>query len=34
MKIVETDDFKKNLKKLPSKVKGLYKNQATIFQDN
>jgi len=34
MKIVETGDFKKSLKKLPSEIEDLYKKQTAIFQYN
>jgi len=34
MIIIETEDFKKDLKNLPSEIKKLYQRQKTIFKEN
>jgi mRNA-degrading endonuclease RelE of RelBE toxin-antitoxin system len=34
MIIIETDDFKKDLKNLPSEIKRLYQRQKAIFKEN
>jgi mRNA-degrading endonuclease RelE of RelBE toxin-antitoxin system len=34
MIIIETEDFKKDLKNLPSEIKRLYQRQKAIFKEN
>jgi mRNA-degrading endonuclease RelE of RelBE toxin-antitoxin system len=34
MIIIETEDFKKDLKNLPSEIKRLYQRQKDIFKEN
>jgi mRNA-degrading endonuclease RelE of RelBE toxin-antitoxin system len=34
MKIIETDDFKKDLDNLPSDIKRLYQKQKSILKEN
>jgi mRNA-degrading endonuclease RelE of RelBE toxin-antitoxin system len=34
MIIIETEDFKKDLKNLPSEIKRLYQRQKVIFKEN
>jgi mRNA-degrading endonuclease RelE of RelBE toxin-antitoxin system len=34
MIIIETEDFKKDLKNLPSEIKRLYQKQKVIFKEN
>ena len=34
MKIIETEDFRKDLENLPQEIKRLYKKQKAIFKNN